>query len=137
MSDLKRPDRLDEVAILDRRRQVAQLYLTHQTQVTIARHLGVAQSTVSEDLAALKQCWREQSIADLEAVLVREACELDEMEAELVRRYTEERTPDWIVLRLKVKERRAKLLGLDAPVKAHVEGGELFKVYVGNWVDDV
>lgn len=123
MADVERPDRLDEVTILDRRRRVASLYLAHQTQTTIARTLSVSQTTVSEDLAALKEEWRRESLTDIAQVIEREAAELDEMERRAAIADAKWKTPEWFDRRLKVKERRARLLGLDQPQKADFTSG--------------
>lgn len=123
MADAARPDRVDETAIAERRRSVAALYLAHQTQTAIARRLSVAQSTVSEDLTALKEEWRRESLDDLSQIIEREAHELDEMERRAAMADAKCKTPEWFDRRLKCKERRARLLGLDQPQKADFTSG--------------
>ncbi|HEV8177680.1 MAG TPA: hypothetical protein VGP44_08335 [Gemmatimonadales bacterium] len=123
MPDVERPTRVDEVAIAKRRREVAALYLAHQTQTAIARLLNVGQSTISDDLAALKEEWRTESLADLQIVIEREANELDEMERRAAVADSKAKTPEWFDRRLKVKERRARLLGLDAPQRIDATSG--------------
>lgn len=124
---MKRPNRLDETAIEDRRRKVAQLYLRRQTQEAIAQSLGVTQATISMDLAELRKQWAAQSVDALDEVKVREAAELDEMESEAAVEFSKRKNWEWFDRRLKVKERRARLLGLDAPTKtdANVNIGKL------------
>lgn len=122
MAAAARPKRLDRATIAERQRKVGELYLSHQSQAAIARALGVSQSTVSLDLAALLDEWRRENLERLEAVKTREAAELDVMEAEAARQYATTKTTDWFDRRLKVKIRRAHLLGLDSPARAEVSG---------------
>lgn len=127
MGDVKRPDHLDEVEIANRRQKVAQLYLRRQTQEAIAQALKVSQATVSMDLTELRKQWAAESVDALDQVKVREAAELDEMEAEAAVEFSKKKSWEWYDRRLKTKERRAKLLGLDAPTKtdANVNIGKL------------
>ena len=103
--------------MMERRRKVVVLYLRHIDQVTIAQQLGVTQATVSRDLKALTQQWLAESVQAVEAVKARELAELDDMERECAMQFHVEKNPAWLDRRLKCKERRAKLLGLDAPTK--------------------
>ena len=48
---------------LERRRQVAELYLGGKTQTDIALIVGVTQATVSTDLGVIKQQWLERTQA--------------------------------------------------------------------------
>jgi predicted transcriptional regulator len=105
----------------ERRRKVAQLYLRRQTQTEIARVLGVTQQTISLDIIELRKQWAAESVEAIEEVKVREAAELDEMEAEAAVEFSKRKNWEWFDRRLKCKERRAKLLGLDAPVKSSAE----------------
>jgi DNA-binding transcriptional ArsR family regulator len=117
MADVKRPNRLDETAIAERRKKVSQLYLRHQNQYEIARALGVSQQTVSLDIAALREAWKAEGVTNFDQVKEREAVELDEMEAEAAIQFSRRQNWEWFDRRIKVKERRARMLGLDAPVK--------------------
>ena len=107
----------DKVRMEERQKKVSQLYLRHQTQTEIARVLGVDQTTVSADIAAIRARWKEEGIFNFDEVKQREAAELDEMEAEAAVEFGKRKNWEWFDRRLKVKERRAKLLGLDAPTK--------------------
>jgi DNA-binding transcriptional regulator LsrR (DeoR family) len=48
--------------VLNRRQQVAHLYLQNWTQTQIAEHLRVRQPTISADLKQLRQLWRESDM---------------------------------------------------------------------------
>lgn len=115
------------VKIEDRRRKVSQLYLRRQTQEAIAQALGVSQATISEDIAQLRKQWAQENVENLDQVKVREAAELDEMEADAAVEFSKRKNWEWFDRRLKCKERRARLLGLDAPTKtdANVNIGKL------------
>lgn len=128
--DAKRPDRLDDTAIAERRKTVASLYLNRVPMRQIAHHLKVSPATVCVDLKALRAEWREEHLADIEGVVVRELAELDAMEQRCVLMDAKSKTPEWMDRRLRVKERRARLLGLDAPAKQDItSGGQV----LGQW----
>lgn len=108
----------EQLAIEARRRKVAELWLAHAPQEEIGREVGVNQATISRDIKAI----RDQFRAERDEILDRETAELDHIERECVTRYQQDLTGDWIDRRLKVKERRSKLLGLDAPAKVEQSG---------------
>ena len=61
----------EKLQIEQRRQEVGGLYLKGSTQAQIARELGVAQSTVSVDLKAIRREWRDSRIRDFnEAVAI-------------------------------------------------------------------
>lgn len=124
MADVDRPHRLDEVAITERRHHVAALYLRRVTQEQIASKLGCSQQTVSADLTALKEQWKQEHQQDVEAVILRDLAELDVMEADCALQFAATHEVTWIAARLKIKERRAKLLGSDKPVRQEHTGPE-------------
>lgn len=140
MADVQRADRADEVAITERRVRVAQLYARCQTQQQIARQLGVSQQLVSFDLKAIKRQWRQEMSAEIGERMERDLMALDEMERDAVLNYTRALMPvvenedgtqtihvgdalPWAQHRLKIMERRAKMLGFDVP-EAPKPGGE-------------
>ena len=112
----------EEIRIAERRKKVSQLYLRHQTQAEIGRVLGVDQKTISNDLAALRAEWKASGLMNTDEVKTREAAELDEMEAEAAVEFGRKKNWEWFDRRLKVKERRAKLLGLDEPTRNENSG---------------
>lgn len=118
------------VKIEDRRRKVSQLYLRRQTQESIAQALGVSQATISDDLTHLRKQWAAENVENLDQVKVREAAELDEMEADAAVEFSKRKSVEWYDRRLKTKERRAKLLGLDAPVKSDSTVTQTVKAWV-------
>lgn len=104
-------------AIEKRRRQVAELWKRHVDQVTIAKQLGVAQSTVSRDLKAITKRWVEEAVRDVGEIRARELAELSQIEGDASKRFAVEHDYKWLDIRLKCKQRRAAMLGLDRPTK--------------------
>lgn len=64
------------------RRRVAALYLQGRYQADIAAELGVDQSTVSRDLAAIRKEWRASSVRDFDEARAQELAKIDELERE-------------------------------------------------------
>lgn len=109
-------------AVAERRRKVAALDLRHVDQVDIARQLDVDQSTVSRDLAALRAEWRAAAVADTDERAARELAELDDMERDCAVQFARTHDRGWMTARLAIKDRRAALLGLDAPHRTELSG---------------
>jgi hypothetical protein len=106
----------------ERRRKVAALYLRHVDQEDIARQLGVDQSTVSRDVAALRSDWRSAAGSDTAEHIAVEVAELDLMERDAALEFSKTHDPRWMTVRLSIKDRRAALLGLDAPKRTELTG---------------
>jgi len=64
----------------ERRPKVARLYLSGKTQPEIAEEFGVNQSTISRDLKAIQQTWREAAIRDFDEARGQELAKLDNLE---------------------------------------------------------
>ena len=60
-----------------RRQKVAELYLQSRTQVAIGRELGISQTTVCQDLRAIREQWRDSGVRDFDAARERELQKLD------------------------------------------------------------
>lgn len=120
--------RINKSEIEARRLRVADMLLRRMNQTAIAKVLGVSKPTVHRDVLAIEAEWRKQAVADLDTIKARELAELDEMERQVIKASVEQgddpgvESPKWVEARLKIKDRRAKLLGLDSPQKIeHVE----------------
>ncbi len=72
----------EKVRIEQRRQQVSDVYVKGSTQSQIARHLGVAQPTVSADLKAIRREWRDSRIRDFDEAVAMELKKLDNLEHE-------------------------------------------------------
>ena len=68
--------------VAQRREQVADLYLQSWTQMAIAEHFGVAQSTISADLKAIQETWRQSAVRDFDSLRAIELQKLDRLERE-------------------------------------------------------
>ncbi len=80
-TDLGRTPR-ENVRIEQRGQQVADLYVKGSTQAQIARQLGMAQSTVSADLKAIRREWRDSMIRDFDEAMTVELKKLEHLERE-------------------------------------------------------
>lgn len=124
-----------QLEIEERRRKVLPLYLAHVSQNEIGRQLGVSQQTVSTDVKAIRKEYR----CEREDIFDREVLSLDQMERDCAVEWQRTKAAEWLKIRLSCKERRAKLLGLDAPTKQEVtgaDGGALKVEYVNDWRGD-
>ena len=96
----------------------------HATQEEIARREGVSRKTINADVKALREMWRKELIDDPVAIKAQELAELNDMERDCIRGYALTHDRAWIAERRLIKERKAKLLGLDAPVRQEHSGPE-------------
>jgi hypothetical protein len=129
------------LAMVQRRQKVADLQLQGWTQMAIAAEVGISQALVSNDLARIRQSWRESAIRDFDAARDQELQKLDRIEREAwaawqrsqqptqsatlngeggnqkARRTVKNQNgdPRFLEIVLRCSEARRKLLGLDAP----------------------
>ena len=96
--------------IAARRRLVASLLAKRVPQIDIAKTLGVSPATITTDVKAIRREWQEAARADMEIVVARELAELEDMDSDAALMQSE---GSWFDRRLRVKERKAKMLGLD------------------------
>lgn len=134
------------------RRRISRLYLQGALQVDIADQLGLDQSTVSRDLKALHQEWLDSAAVDYNQAKANELAKIDNLELVAWEAYQSSIEP--IIKRKTAKkvsgetteatqevslgygdprfldkvswciDRRCKLLGLDAPTRNVVTGGD-------------
>jgi IS30 family transposase len=110
----------------NRRRLVAALYLNKVDQTDIADKLGVSQSTISRDIKKLNEEWQAEAMQDVAKHVARELAELERMELEVATMYQaakkekKREAVNWMETRLKIKDRRAKLIGLDKPAQLNM-----------------
>lgn len=138
----------DDLATLERRRNVATRYLRGQTQWEIARAFEISQATVSKDLKAIQREWLAESVLHRAEWTARELARVDEVERNAWAAWTrsqenattrrKKQRPDGeevvettkgqvgdskfldVVLRCVAK--RCELLGLDAPKETTLVG---------------
>lgn len=106
----------------ERRRRVARFLRTRLTQDEIAAELGVTRRTIISDVKAIREMWRKEMVEDPVALRTQELADLEQMERECVVQYSLTRERGWITERRQIKERRSKMLGLDAPAKQEHSG---------------
>jgi hypothetical protein len=118
------PARGEELnAIEQRRRTVAEMVASHHTYREIGEALGVASSTVSDDVKVIREQWRERATADYGTFLAEELAKLDVLEHEVLPKALSGGPKGGVNLRavdrvLTIQDRRVRMLGLDAPSKA-------------------
>ena len=64
------------------RRRIADMYLQGKTQADIAEEVGIDQSTVSRDIAALQDAWRESALIDVDEAKANALAKVDRLERE-------------------------------------------------------
>jgi transposase len=108
--------------IEERRAQVAQLLTRHHTYREMAQQLGVSHSTIGEDVKVIRERWRERACTDYADLLAEEMAKLDLLEREILPKALSGGPEGGVNLRavdrvLAIRDRRARMLGLDAPSK--------------------
>jgi len=74
--------RSKKLAIVQRRQQVADLYLQGHTQTSIAERLGIKQPLVCTDLKAIQDEWRTSAVRDFDMTREMELQKLNRIERE-------------------------------------------------------
>lgn len=107
----KSPRKIQEqTQIAARRRQVAHFLTLRMNQREIADALHVSPQTIMRDVRAVKKYWLEQSRKDVDVFISRELAELESMDRTAA---IKQEDGGWFDRRLRVKERKARLIGLD------------------------
>lgn len=74
------PSKSKRYALMDRRKQVMELYLQGKTQWDIARLINVSQGTVCNDLTALRKNWLASALRDFDTLKAEELAKIDNVE---------------------------------------------------------
>lgn len=104
----------------EREAKVSALALAHVPQRDIARQLGLSKDQVWRTVRNLRKRWRDESRAEVEELMVQELASLSAVESRMWTQFTDrtltpdEKTRTGLAI-LRVKERRAKMLGWDSP----------------------
>jgi hypothetical protein len=98
------------------------LLAAHWTYREIADHLGVSHGTVGNDAAAIREEWKRQANRDFDAHVAEELAKLDQLERSVVPEALAGAADQGPLLpavdrELAIMRRRAKLLGLDRPMR--------------------
>lgn len=112
MAAANRNDRTDVIA--ERREKVAELTLSGFSQRSIAKRLDVSLGTVNADLQQIRRDWAELRAGKYEEYVGQQMARLTQLERALAPGLAE-RDLAAIDRALKILDRRARLLGLDAP----------------------
>lgn len=151
----------DEMTYTERRMEVATLYLEGWRQSDLAERFGVNQSTISRDLAAIRQQWLESTLIDFNEAKARELARIDKLEREYweqyeaskggrtvatvqeaaggkrqtVRKETRTGDPRYLSGVQWCIEQRLRIFGLYAPQRTELTGAKGGPVVVVNWED--
>ena len=119
-----------EIDIEQRRQHVAYLLMHHLTYKEMAAEIGCSTGTIAGDVKAVREMWAERSIEDYDAWVAEEVAKLDQLERKVLPVALtggkpgpdgEPRPSLFATDRvLTIMERRAKLKGLDRPMRHEV-----------------
>ena len=110
-------DAQGKFTVEQRRTQVSQMYLAGATQPVIAKTLGVGLATVNRDIKHIQGVWKQSQLETMDEAIVKHLAELDYIRQRLHADYENSKSITTLEKLIRVQEREAKLLGLDAPVK--------------------
>lgn len=119
-----------------RHAKVAELLLQKVPPLEIASRLRVSRARVYRDIELIRASWREEAVHDIGAVLLHEIAQHASDERKLRERWevaaqTEAQTKVWLEIYdriLRLQERRAKLMGLNAPDETVLDASTLTEV---------
>ena len=100
-----------------RRNQVANMYLAGLTLEYIGKQLGVSTVQIHKDVKHIKNAWKQTQLETMDESIVKHLAELDYIRQQLRNDYQNSKSITTLKELIRVQEREAKLLGLDAPVK--------------------
>jgi len=122
LSEQKTPTRADVIAM--RREAVAAMRARGLSLRQIRENLKkldppieVSHGTISRDVQIIRAEWKQKATESIDEWIASELADLDELEKQAWR----EKRYDLI---LKIKDRRAKLLGLDKPMRTELTGAD-------------
>lgn len=109
-------------SIEERRTKVAELLINGYSGNKIAHQLGVHHSTIYDDIAAIRELWRQNQTHPYDVWVTRELERLDYLEEKLSLRL-DRGDPAALQVALRIQERRAKYLALDQPTRVIIDDG--------------
>jgi len=129
MAKRGRKNPAEQLALLERRKNVAQRFIKGEPTWMIARAFEVTVQTIRGDLRAIRRDWREAAVAGLtdhlakELAEVNEVCRLAWLSFSRSREGTGKRkevpgNPRWLMIVLDCVKRRCEMLGIDVPRRA-------------------
>jgi len=131
--NMSRKSRAAEIEL--RRKKVAANLIGGMNYRDIAEALDVSVGTVANDVKILFARWQKEQVRDYDELITAEVRRCDRLLNAVWNEAMDGKLTS-IDRALKIMERRARLLGLDAPMRQDVtSGGETLKVVLG-WGDD-
>jgi predicted DNA-binding protein YlxM (UPF0122 family) len=108
--------------IQKRRMDVERMYLQKRMiQQEIADELGVSQPTIANDIKAIKAEWKRKYCDELHEYKKKEIAELELLEGICLEKADGDDGSKWIQAMKALKERKSRMLGLDAPIESNVK----------------
>jgi hypothetical protein len=77
---IRSPDTEEALRIAKRRMEIARMYLQGKAQIEIAEKMGLATTTVCNDLLAMREEWAEKALLDFDKRKAEELAKLDRLE---------------------------------------------------------
>jgi len=111
-----------KLSIADRRLKVTEYVLKRESYQVIADKLGVSKRTIIRDVKAIHKIWQKESIDNIDELRLRDLAELDNMEMMCALEYETNKSSTLLLRRIQIKERRAKLMGMDKPTRNIITG---------------
>lgn len=111
------PSKRDDITA--RRTKVAEMLLARKTQMQMADELGVGQATINRDVKAIRKEWHAERMQDLEEYIADDLARLAAAEAAMWPLVIAGK-PHAVDRLLSIMDRRAKLLGMDAPQRVDI-----------------
>lgn len=100
---------------LNQRKIISRMLTIGHTQSEIAEHLGISESTVSREVARLKDSFKQQVRGNIGELQMQELAKLDEVETSAWVAHQRSGSMDSLNTILRAIKTRASLLGLDNP----------------------
>ena len=110
-----------KAATEERRMRVSAMLLARVQQREMARRESVSLGTITNDIAVIRRNWRDRMAESYNAHVAEEVAKLDWLERGLMAHALKGDDYDAIDRLIKIMDRRARLLGLDAPTRTRVE----------------
>lgn len=120
-------NRITSDAMEERRDRVADLLINGWSARRIARHMGYSNQTISSDVKAIRQQWATNQTHSYQEWVTRELEKLDDLESKYAHRVDTGDTAAGQLI-LKIQERRAKYLALDAPTRVIIQDNTIQEI---------
>lgn len=116
---VKAPNQMPPAVMTERQEKVAALRLHGLSTRAIGKELGVSHVTILKDLKVIREIWQQRMAQSYEEHVAERLARIDQL-TEALRDGVERGDWKYIDQAIKLEDRAAKLLGVDAPVEHRV-----------------